>query len=88
MVGDSCVNGTLRDLSQGGFFFEPEAAYVDGEFVSGSAVSSALDVEPGSKVNILIELGDYTTMIPSEIRWSGYHPSHECHGVGCEFSRN
>lgn len=78
----SIINGTVRDRSEGGLCFEPEVAWVDGEFSLGR--DSLHMLEDGEAVQAV-----YVTPWPKSqecrVRWRGRSITHDRNVVGLEF---
>jgi hypothetical protein len=79
-VGDLVIQGTVKDYSVMGLFFEPEIATNNNEFFKGPDVLDLL--EDGDIVTVRESRG---LVFESAVRWMGKSQANGCYGFGCEF---
>ncbi len=83
-LGASVVIGTVRDWSPGGFCFEPEAAYLDGAFVSGEELLAEFSAGDPVEVCLVRPEDGEPDCAPCEVRWAGWSVAHGCPALGVE----
>ena len=79
-VGDLVIQGTVRDWSVYGLFFEPDLATDGGRFYEGPEI---LDEMGKGLVTVKV----HGLILDTKIRWTGRSDCHGCYGFGSEFQR-
>ena len=78
-LGAGVLNGVVRDISNGGFFFAAECGWLDGVLQPDPVVEELVAREE----QVSIELSDGKSIM-CEVRWAGESVRHGCRGIGLE----
>ena len=85
-LGELAMEGTVRDFSGAGLFFEPSTMYVDGRFIHDPAeMVCELAKDDVVELQLQNEQGGAEIVVRAGIRWLGF--SHDVVGFGAEFVR-
>ena len=85
IMGDDLISGTVRDISKGGMFIQPNAAQINKKVLLCEDVLK--DLYAGKRLQVRIGENVKSVLIDADIRWVGKSQTHNCLGFGLAFKK-